>query len=157
MELLDTRKTIPGHRLAQKYAVRCGGGSNHRLGLYDAFLIKDNHIAAAGGIGTAIARARALAPGAPIEVEVETLEQLEDAIQHGADTVLLDNFDDARLAEAVRLNGKRARLEVSGNVDAARLDRLARSGVDYVSSGALTKHVRAIDLSMRIVDATLRG
>ena len=156
-ELLDTRKTIPGHRLAQKYAVRCGGGSNHRMGLYDAFLVKENHIAAAGGIAPAIARARAIAPEKPVEVEVETLAQLEEAISHGADIVMLDNFDNEALARAVRLNretgGKRAKIEVSGNVDEARLAYLAQVGVDYVSVGALTKNIRAVDLSMRFLGA----
>ena len=155
MQLLDTRKTIPGHRLAQKYAVRCGGGHNHRLGLYDAFLIKDNHIAAAGGVAVAIARARAIAPGAPVEVEVETLAQLEDAIAAGADIVMLDNFDDASVARAVGIaavaGAARPKLEVSGSVDEARMSFLARAGIDYVSLGALTKHVHAVDLSMRYV------
>ncbi len=155
MQLLDTRKTIPGHRLAQKYAVRCGGGHNHRLGLYDAFLIKDNHIAAAGSVAVAIARARAIAPGAPVEVEVETLVQLEDAIAAGADIVMLDNFDDAAVTRAVGIaaaaGAARPKLEVSGSVDEARLAFLARAGIDYVSLGALTKHVHAVDLSMRYV------
>ena len=155
MQLLDTRKTIPGHRLAQKYAVRCGGGHNHRLGLYDAFLIKDNHIAAAGSVAVAIQRARAIAPGAPVEVEVETLVQLEDAIAAGADIVMLDNFDDAAVARAVGIaaaaGAARPKLEVSGSVDEARMSFLARAGIDYVSLGALTKHVHAVDLSMRYV------
>ena len=155
MQLLDTRKTIPGHRLAQKYAVRCGGGHNHRLGLYDAFLIKDNHIAAAGSVAVAIARARAIAPSAPVEVEVETLVQLEDAIAAGADIVMLDNFDDAAVARAVGIaaaaGAARPKLEVSGSVDETRLAFLARAGIDYVSLGALTKHVHAVDLSMRYV------
>lgn len=155
MQLLDTRKTIPGHRLAQKYAVRCGGGHNHRLGLYDAFLIKDNHIAAAGSVAVAIARARAIAPSAPVEVEVETLVQLVDAIAAGADIVMLDNFDDAAVTRAVGIaaaaGAARPKLEVSGSVDEARLAFLARAGIDYVSLGALTKHVHAVDLSMRYV------
>ncbi len=155
MQLLDTRKTIPGHRLAQKYAVRCGGGHNHRLGLYDAFLIKDNHIAAAGSVARAIRRAREVSPGAPIEVEVETLAQLEDAIAEGADIVMLDNFDDASVERAVRVSAAagvgRPKLEVSGNVDEARIAFLARAGIDYVSLGALTKHLHAVDLSMRYV------
>ncbi len=155
MQLLDTRKTIPGHRLAQKYAVRCGGGHNHRLGLFDAFLIKDNHIAAAGSIARAVQRARAIAPAAPVEVEVETLAQLEDAIDAGADIVMLDNFDAAAVTRAVEIAAAagtaRPKLEVSGNVDEARIAFLARAGIDYVSLGALTKHVHAVDLSMRYV------
>ena len=127
------------------------------MGLYDAFLVKDNHIAAAGGIARAIRRARAIAPGTPVEVEVETLSQLEEAIAQHPDVIMLDNFDDAMLAQAVRRNAEagsnRAKLEVSGNVDEARLQHLVEAGIDYVSVGALTKHVHAIDLSMRYVDA----
>jgi nicotinate-nucleotide pyrophosphorylase (carboxylating) len=155
--LLDTRKTIPGHRLAQKYAVRCGGGTNHRIGLFDAFLIKENHIAAAGSIALAIQRAQAIAPGKAVEVEVETLAQLEEAIVHGADIIMLDNFDDTAVEQAVQITAQRAKLEISGNVDEARVKRMAQSGVDYISVGALTKHVRAIDLSMRFSGAVKKN
>lgn len=148
-KLLDTRKTIPGLRLAQKYAVRCGGGTNHRIGLYDAYLIKENHIAAAGSIALAIAAARTLAPGKLVEVEVETMAQLDEALAHQADIVMLDNFDVDDTRAAVARNAGRAKLEASGNVDLDRLAQLAAMGVDYISVGALTKHVRAIDLSMR--------
>jgi nicotinate-nucleotide pyrophosphorylase (carboxylating) len=147
--LLDTRKTVPGLRLAQKYAVRCGGGTNHRTGLYDAFLIKENHIAAAGSIAAAIAGARRAAAAAPVEIEVETLDQLAEAIAAGADSVLLDNFDDDRMRAAVTLAAGRVKLEASGGIDASRLRAVAATGVDYISIGALTKHVRAVDLSMR--------
>jgi nicotinate-nucleotide pyrophosphorylase (carboxylating) len=148
--ILDTRKTIPGLRLAQKYAVRCGGGDNHRVGLFDAVLIKENHIAAAGSIEAAVRAARHSAPGLTVEVEVESLEELDQAIGAGADVVMLDNFDEREIAAAmVRADG-RVRLEVSGNVGLDDLRRLAATGVDYVSIGALTKNVRAIDLSMRL-------
>jgi nicotinate-nucleotide pyrophosphorylase (carboxylating) len=145
--LLDTRKTVPGLRSAQKYAVRCGGGYNHRMGLYDAILIKENHICAAGGISAAVARAKS--QDVPVEVEVENLAELEEAITAGADTVLLDNFDLAGLREAVAANRSRAKLEVSGGVSLDNLRELAATGVDYISVGALTKHVRAVDFSMR--------
>jgi nicotinate-nucleotide pyrophosphorylase (carboxylating) len=148
--ILDTRKTIPGLRLAQKYAVRCGGGDNHRVGLFDAVLIKENHIAAAGSIEAAVRAARHSAPGLTVEVEVESLQELDQAIGAGADVVMLDNFDEREIAAAmVRADG-RVRLEVSGNVGLDDLRRLAATGVDYVSIGALTKNVRAIDLSMRL-------
>lgn len=150
-QLLDTRKTIPGLRLAQKYAVTCGGGSNHRLGLFDAFLIKENHIEAAGSIGDAVAEAKRIAPGKPIEVEVESLVQLEQAIEAGADLVMLDNFDLAMTVEAVAVNGGRVKLEASGGIDAHNLRAVAQTGVDRISMGAITKHVRAIDLSMRFI------
>ncbi|MCC7006313.1 MAG: carboxylating nicotinate-nucleotide diphosphorylase [Ottowia sp.] len=149
--LLDTRKTIPGFRLAQKYAVRCGGGTNHRFGLYDAFLIKENHIAAAGSIGAAVIAARHYAPGKSIEVEVESLPQLDEAIAYQADIVLLDNFSVLDVEIAVRRAAGQVQLEVSGNVSAEQLQQLAALGVDYISVGALTKHIQAIDLSMRIV------
>jgi nicotinate-nucleotide pyrophosphorylase (carboxylating) len=152
LQVLDTRKTIPGLRTAQKYAVRCGGCGNHRLGLHDAFLIKENHIAAAGSIAAAVRAARGIAPDARVEVEVEDLDELDAALAAGADVIMLDEFDDATIAEAVRRTAGRAELEVSGSVDADRLVRLADSGVDWVSVGALTKHVRALDLSMRFVD-----
>lgn len=148
--LLDTRKTLPGMRLAQKYAVACGGGKNHRMGLYDAFLIKENHIAAAGGIGKAVATARQNFPGKPVEVEVEDLTELEQALSAGADIIMLDNFPLADINRAVAINQGRAKLEVSGNVTAEALRTLAATNVDYISSGALTKHVQAIDLSMRL-------
>jgi len=148
--LLDTRKTLPGMRLAQKYAVACGGGKNHRMGLYDAFLIKENHIAAAGGIGKAVATARQNFPGKPVEVEVEDLTELEQALNAGADIIMLDNFPLADISSAVALNQGRAKLEVSGNVTAESLRSLAATNVDYISSGALTKHIQAIDLSMRL-------
>ncbi len=146
--ILDTRKTIPGLRLAQKYAVRCGGASNHRIGLFDAILIKENHIAAAGSVGAALAAARRVAD-VEIEIEVEDLDQLEEALAAGARRVLLDNFDLDRLREAVRLNRGRARLEASGGVDLDTVRGIAETGVDDISVGALTKDIRAVDLSMR--------
>jgi len=149
-KLLDTRKTLPGLRAAQKYAVRCGGGHNHRLGLFDGILIKENHISAAGSIGAAVAAARSLYRETPIEVEVETLAELEQAIAAGADIALLDNFPLGDLREAVTQNAGRMRLEASGGYDLATLREAALTGVDYLSVGALTKHVRAIDLSLRI-------
>lgn len=148
--LLDTRKTLPGLRLAQKYAVACGGGKNHRMGLYDAFLIKENHIAAAGGIANAVQTARQNFPGKPVEVEVEDLTELEQALTAGADIIMLDNFPLSDINRAVSLNQNRAKLEVSGNVTAESLRALAATNVDYISSGALTKNVQAIDLSMRL-------
>ena len=149
--LLDTRKTIPGLRTAQKYAVTCGGGKNHRIGLYDAYLIKENHILACGGIAGAIQEARRLNPDKPVEVEVESLTELEQALTAGADIVMLDNFDLAMMREAVAINQGRAKLEVSGNVTLETLAEFAATGVDYISVGALTKHVRALDLSMRFI------
>lgn len=148
VKLLDTRKTLPGLRLAQKYAVRCGGCHNHRLGLYDAYLIKENHIAACGGIAAAIHAARRLSPTVSIEVEVETLAQLEEALFAGADIVMLDNFSLPQIRTAVAQNRGRARLEASGGLDEATLVAVAETGVDYISIGALTKHVRATDFSM---------
>lgn len=149
-QLLDTRKTIPGFRLAQKYAVKTGGGTNHRMGLFDAFLIKENHIAAAGGIKSAIDSAKKMKPNTTIEVEVESLEELQEAINANADVIMLDNFSMSDLAKAVQLNQKQAKLEVSGNVDYDQLLEIAGLGIDYISMGALTKHVRAIDFSLRI-------
>ncbi|USP62809.1 carboxylating nicotinate-nucleotide diphosphorylase [Aeromonas caviae] len=149
--LLDTRKTIPGLRTAQKYAVTCGGGKNHRIGLYDAYLIKENHILACGGIGAAINEARHLNPGKPVEVEVESLAELEQALAAKADIVMLDNFDVTMMREAVAINQGRAKLEVSGNVTLDTLAEFAATGVDFISVGALTKHVRALDLSMRFI------
>lgn len=149
--LLDTRKTLPGLRSAQKYAVTCGGGKNHRIGLFDAYLIKENHILACGGIAEAISEARRLNPGKPVEVEVESLVELEQALAAGADIVMLDNFDIPMMCEAVALNRGRAKLEVSGNVTLDTLADYAATGVDFISVGALTKHVRALDLSMRFI------
>jgi nicotinate-nucleotide pyrophosphorylase (carboxylating) len=148
-KILDTRKTIPGLRLAQKYAVRCGGGHNHRVGLYDAILIKENHVAAAGGIANAIRAARAAHPEVMLECEVESLDELREAIAAGADRVLLDEFSDAMQRDAVALAAGRLPLEVSGSVDLERVRAIAETGVDCISIGALTKHVRAVDLSMR--------
>ncbi len=155
VRLLDTRKTLPGLRLAQKYAVTCGGGHNHRLGLYDAFLLKENHLAAGGGIAATVAGARALAPGAPVEVEVETLEELTQALAAGADIIMLDNFDLDMMRQAVALRREHSAagqvlLEASGNIDESNLLSVAETGVDCISIGALTKHCRAIDLSMRM-------
>ncbi len=150
--ILDTRKTLPGLRLAQKYAVRCGGALNHRLGLYDGILIKENHIAAAGSIAAAVRRARAIGVGVAIEVEVENLDELGLALDAEADIVMLDDFTLADMVEAVRLNRARpkpAKLEASGGVDLESVRRIAATGVDYVSVGGITKHVCAVDLSMR--------
>lgn len=149
--LLDTRKTLPGLRSAQKYAVTCGGGKNHRIGLFDAYLIKENHILACGGIPEAISEARRLNPDKPVEVEVESLAELEQALAANADIVMLDNFDVAMMREAVAINQSRAKLEVSGNVTLDTLAEFAATGVDFISVGALTKHVRALDLSMRFI------
>lgn len=147
--ILDTRKTLPGLRLAQKYAVRCGGCQNHRIGLFDAVLIKENHIMAAGSITNAIATARRLHPGVTVEVEVENLAELEEALAARPDIVMLDNFDLAIMAEAVRITAKRVKLEASGNVNFDTVRAIAETGVDYISIGGLTKDVRAVDLSMR--------
>lgn len=150
VKLLDTRKTLPGLRNAQKYAVKCGGGHNHRIGLYDAYLIKENHIMACGSITAAIAKARELHPQKPVEIEVESIAELSQAIDAGADIVMLDNFTNQQLKEAVQINNGKTRLEVSGNITKNRLTELSQIGIDYISSGALTKHVRAIDLSLRV-------
>ncbi len=147
--VIDTRKTLPGLRRAQKYAVAIGGCGNHRMGLYDFILIKENHIAAAGGVAAALEAARAQQAGVPIEIEVETLAQLEEALDAGAERVLVDNFDLEGLRAAVRANASRAKLEASGNVSFETLRSIAETGVDYISVGALTKHVRALDLSLR--------
>ncbi|CAG9189406.1 quinolinate phosphoribosyltransferase (decarboxylating) [Paraburkholderia tropica] len=149
--ILDTRKTLPGLRLAQKYAVRVGGGANQRLALYDGILIKENHIAAAGGVGAAMDAALALNAGVPIQIEVETLDQLDTALAHGATSVLLDNFSFEMMREAVKRTAGRALLEVSGGVNFDTVRTIAETGVDRVSIGALTKDVRATDYSMRIV------
>ncbi len=148
--LLDTRKTIPGFRNAQKYAVACGGCLNHRFGLYDAFLIKENHIAACGGIQEAVEVARTTAPGKTVEVEVESLDELSQALDAGADRIMLDNFSLGDLRQAVTLNNGRAELEASGNVTEATLRGIADTGVDFISIGALTKVVMPLDLSMRL-------
>ncbi len=148
-QLLDTRKTLPGLRTALKYAVLCGGGNNHRLGLSDAFLIKENHIIASGSVRNAVEKALWLSPDVPVEVEVESLTELQDAIDAGADIIMLDNFSLEMMHDAVVLTNKQALLEVSGNVTEATLPQIAQTGVDYVSVGALTKHVHALDLSMR--------
>ncbi len=150
--VLDTRKTLPGLRLAQKYAVRVGGGVNHRFGLYDAIMLKENHIAAAGSITAAVARARAMHAALPLIVEVESLEELDQALATGCTRILVDDFDDASLREAVRRAAGRIPLEVSGSVSLQRLPAIAATGVDYVSVGALTKHLRAIDFSLRLSD-----
>ena len=149
-KILDTRKTLPGLRHAQKYAVRCGGGQNHRVGLFDAFLIKENHIFSCGNIEKAVRRAKTMMRGKPVEVEVEDLTELEQALRAGADIVMLDNFSNEQIQQAVALNKGQCKLEVSGNITDERLASLAKLGVDYISSGALTKHVQAIDLSLRI-------
>lgn len=148
--VLDTRKTLPGLRLAQKYAVRAGGGVNHRIGLFDAVMLKENHIAAAGSIAAAVERARALHPDLPLIVEVESLDELDQALVSGCTRILIDDFDEPMMREAVRRSAGRIPLEVSGSVSLERLSGIAATGVDYVSIGALTKHVRAIDLSLRI-------
>lgn len=150
VQLLDTRKTLPGLRLAQKYAVSCGGGHNHRMGLYDAFLIKENHIAACGGLAQAVAAARQLAPGKLIEVETETLDELDQALAAAADIIMLDNFslEDTRIA--VEKSRGKARIEASGGINNDTLLAIAESGVDFISMGTLTKDVSAIDLSMRL-------
>ncbi|WP_210014478.1 carboxylating nicotinate-nucleotide diphosphorylase [Pseudomonas palmensis] len=150
VKLLDTRKTLPGLRLAQKYAVTCGGCHNHRIGLYDAFLIKENHIAASGGIAEAIAAARRIAPGKPVEIEVESLDELQQALEAGADIVMLDELNLDEMREAVRLNAGKAKLEASGGISESTLRAIAETGVDYISIGAMTKDVKAVDLSMRL-------
>jgi nicotinate-nucleotide pyrophosphorylase (carboxylating) len=148
--VLDTRKTVPGLRLAQKYAVRCGGGHNHRMGLYDAILVKENHIIAAGSIVAAVQAARQLHPTLLLEVEVENLDELQQALDAGVDRIMLDNFTLPLMREAVTQTDGRVPLEISGNVDLQTIGDYARTGVDYISVGALTKHVRAIDLSLRL-------
>ena len=150
VQLLDTRKTIPGLRYAQKYAVRCAGGKNHRMGLYDAYLIKENHIATAGSIARVIQQARHAQPGKTIEIEVQSLCELQEALDASADIVLLDNFNIEDIQTAVALNRGRVKLEVSGGVDLSQLRLLAKAGVDFISIGALTKHVRAIDLTLTL-------
>lgn len=150
VKLLDTRKTLPGLRLAQKYAVSCGGCHNHRIGLWDAFLIKENHIAACGSIAQAVSEARRIAPGRPVEVETENLEELQQGLDAGADIIMLDEFSLEDMVKAVAITAGRAKLEASGSINANTLVPVAETGVDYISIGALTKDVRAIDLSMRL-------
>ncbi len=147
--ILDTRKTLPGLRSAQKYAVRCGGARNHRMGLYDGILIKENHIIAAGGVGPAISAAQSWKSKVPVEVEVENLGQLMEALAAGIDILLLDNFTVPDMREAVRITAGHAKLEASGGIDLEHLRAVAETGVDYISVGALTKHVQAVDISMR--------
>lgn len=154
-QLLDTRKTIPGLRTAQKYAVTCGGGKNHRIGLFDAFLIKENHIMACGGIAQAISKARELDADKLVEVEVENILELQQALEAGSDIIMLDNFDVTMMLEAVEINkrladDKQAKLEVSGNVTIDTIADFSKTGVDYISVGALTKHIHALDLSLRL-------
>jgi nicotinate-nucleotide pyrophosphorylase (carboxylating) len=150
VKLLDTRKTLPGLRIAQKYAVSCGGCHNHRIGLYDAFLIKENHIMACGGIDKAISQAHQIAPGKPVEVEVESIDELHQALEAKADIIMLDNFPISSLVEAVKLNKGQAKLEASGGITNETLVPIAETGVDFISIGALTKDCKSIDLSMRI-------
>ena len=148
-KLLDTRKTLPGLRSAQKYSVLCGGGVNHRIGLFDAFLIKENHIAACGGIAQAVATAKKNHSDKTVEVEVESMDELQQALDAGADIIMLDNFTPAMIEQAVVATRNKAKLEVSGNMTIEILREYAKAGVDFISSGALTKNVQAIDLSMR--------
>jgi nicotinate-nucleotide pyrophosphorylase (carboxylating) len=150
VKLLDTRKTLPGLRQAQKYAVTCGGCHNHRIGLFDAFLIKENHIAACGGIAQAISAAHKIAPGKPVEVEVESLEELQEALDAGADIIMLDELSLNDMREAVRRTAGRAKLEASGGINEQTLRVIAETGVDYISIGSMTKDVKAVDLSMRL-------
>ncbi|MEH6355926.1 MAG: carboxylating nicotinate-nucleotide diphosphorylase [Marinobacter sp.] len=149
-QLLDTRKTLPGLRLAQKYAITCGGCSNHRLGLWDAFLIKENHIAACGSIAAAVRAARELAPDKPVEVETENLNELQQALDAGADIIMLDEFSLADMRTAVAQTAGKAKLEASGGIDDSTLVAIAETGVDFISLGTLTKNLRAVDLSMRL-------
>ncbi|BBT38521.1 MULTISPECIES: carboxylating nicotinate-nucleotide diphosphorylase [Pseudomonas] len=150
VRLLDTRKTLPGLRLAQKYAVTCGGCHNHRIGLYDAFLIKENHIAASGGVAEAVNAAHRIAPGKPVEIEVESLDELSQALAAGADIIMLDELTLDEMREAVRITAGKAKLEASGGVNESTLRVIAETGVDYISIGAMTKDVKAVDLSMRL-------
>jgi nicotinate-nucleotide pyrophosphorylase (carboxylating) len=151
VRILDTRKTIPGLRLAQKYAVTVGGCDNHRLGLYDAFLIKENHIAACGGIGQAVAQARTIAADKLVEVEVESLDELYQALAAKADIVMLDNFSPEDIAQLAELDFGDTKIEVSGNITEETVQQYISSAVNYISSGSLTKHIRAVDLSMRLI------
>jgi nicotinate-nucleotide pyrophosphorylase (carboxylating) len=153
VKLLDTRKTLPGLRFAQKYAVTCGGCYNHRIGLFDAFLIKENHIMACGGIKQAINTAKSNEPGKPVEVEVETMEELQQALNAGADIIMLDNFSLEDMRKSVELTGGTSKLEASGNITDETLRPIAETGVDFISIGALTKHCQAVDLSMRLIES----
>ena len=148
--LLDTRKTLPGLRTAQKHAVAVGGGKNHRMGLFDAYLIKENHIVSCGGIAAAIAKARAISPGKTVQIEVQNLDEMEAALTAHADVIMLDNFSISELEQAVSQNRSRAKLEASGGIEDGQLVKIAETGVDYISVGALTKHCRALDLSLLI-------
>lgn len=150
LEIIDTRKTLPGLRLAQKYAVTCGGGKNHRMGLYDAFLIKENHIAACGGIANAVAVARKQQPSKLVEVETETLEELDQALDAGADIIMLDNFSLEDTRTAVERSRGKARIEASGGINEETLKSISATGVDFISMGTLTKDIKAVDLSMRL-------
>ena len=151
VKLLDTRKTLPGLRLAQKYAVTCGGCHNHRIGLYDVFLIKENHITPCDGTSAAVEQARQIAPQTPIEVAVESLEEFAEALQTSADIIMLDELSYADMREAVKVNAGKVKLEASGGINEATLRDVAQTGVDFISLGTLTKNVRAVDLSMRLV------
>jgi len=150
VKLLDTRKTLPGLRLAQKYAVTCGGCHNHRIGLFDAFLIKENHIAACGSIAAAVQAAHKIAPGKPVEVEVESLTELQEALEAGADIIMLDELSLDEMRQAVAITAGRAKLEASGGINDSTLRAVAETGVDYISIGTLTKDIKAVDLSMRL-------
>lgn len=150
-QILDTRKTLPCLRIAQKYAVTVGGGKNHRIGLYDAFLIKENHIMAAGGVRQAVEQAHSIAPNKPVEIEVEGFDELKQALEAGADIVMLDNFSQQQMIDAVKWVDGRCKLEASGNITVDTLRTVASSGVDFISMGTLTKDVKAVDLSMRLV------
>jgi nicotinate-nucleotide pyrophosphorylase (carboxylating) len=153
-QLLDTRKTLPGMRLAQKYAVTCGGGKNHRIGLFDAYLIKENHILACGSIQAAVTKAREHHAELPVEVEVENMQELHQAIAAKADIIMLDNFSSGMLKQAVMVNKGQCKLEVSGNITIENLKTLSAIGVDFISSGALTKHIQAVDLSLRVISSS---
>lgn len=150
VKLLDTRKTLPGLRVAQKYAVTCGGCFNHRMGLYDAFLIKENHIVACGGVAATVQAAHRIAPGKPVEVEVENLDELRQALAAGADIIMLDELSLEDMRTAVEINASQAKLEASGNVNEHTIRAIAETGVDYISLGTLTKDIKAVDLSMRL-------
>lgn len=150
VKLLDTRKTLPGLRVAQKYAVTCGSCHNHRMGLYDAFLIKENHITACGGVAAAVQAAHRIAPGKPVEVEVENLDELREALAAGADIIMLDELSLEEMRSAVEINASQAKLEASGGVNEQTIRAIAETGVDYISLGTLTKDVKAVDLSMRL-------
>ena len=153
-KILDTRKTIPGLRFAQKYAVSCGGGFNHRLGLFDAILIKENHITAGGGIEEALRKLKENFPERSIEIEVENLNQLEEVLEFGADIVLLDNFSINDILDAIRMVDNKIKIEISGNINPEKLKQLAKLNIDYISIGSLTKNIRAIDFSMIVTDVT---